>query len=228
MDLIELKRLVAQGESQHLEFKKKANYPEKIAREIVAFANATGGCLVLGVDDDGTVSGTRNIEGEAHVVKAAIENHIRPKLPYQLELIPINAKKGIALFYIEEGPRKPYMLNLDGEKKSYIRMKDESLQASRELREIIRRKQRSRDIHFQYGEKEKQLMQHLEKSGEITLVEFSKLARISKYTAARTLVRLVLANVLDIVPTGTGDLYRLPTEDPSLTMPQSNPGTRYI
>ena len=217
MDLNELKKLVAQGEGQQLEFKKKANYPEKIAREIVAFANADGGCLILGVDDDGTLSGTRNIEGEAHVVSEAIERHIRPVPPYSLQLLPINAKKGIAIFHIEEGSKKPYSLCLDGTKRSYIRMKDESLQASREMREIIRRQQRSRDIHFQYGDKEQLLMQHLEEAGEITLKEFSKLARISQYTAARTLVRLVLANVLDIVPTGTGDRYMLRQEDPNFS-----------
>ena len=212
MDLYELKKLVAQGEGQRLEFKKKANYPEKIIKELVAFANADGGCLVLGVDDDGTLSGTRNIEGEAFVVTDAIKKYIRPQLVHSLEILNINAKKGIAIFHVEEGHKKPYSV-LDpcdeGRKKTYIRANDESLQASREMREIIRRRQQNRDIQFQYGEKEKLLMQHLEDHDHVTISEFSQLAKVSKYVASRTLVMLVLANVLDIEATGGYDCYRL-------------------
>ena len=55
-----------------IEFKKKAAYPEKIVREIVALANTEGGVLLLGVDDDGTVSGQRFIEEEIFVMEKAI------------------------------------------------------------------------------------------------------------------------------------------------------------
>jgi predicted HTH transcriptional regulator len=50
-----LKALVRQGEGMHLEFKLKAAHPEKIVREIVAFANAQGGLLLVGVGDDKSI-----------------------------------------------------------------------------------------------------------------------------------------------------------------------------
>lgn len=212
MDLYELKKLVAQGEGQHLEFKKKANFPEKIVREIVAFANAEGGLLLLGVDDDGELSGTRNIEGEAFVVSQAIKKCVRPHPHHDVEIIHLTPKKGIALFKIEEGKNKPYAVlesAESGKKKAYIRMNDESLQASREIREIIRRRQSNKDIQFQYGDKEKVLMQYLEEHEFITIPEFSHLAGLSQYVASRTLVMLVLANVLDIEATGQDDRYSL-------------------
>ena len=212
MDLYELKKLVAQGEGQHLEFKKKANFPEKIVREIVAFANAEGGLLLLGVDDDGELSGTRNIEGEAFVLSQAIKKCIRPYPCHDVEIIHLTPKKGIALFKIKEGQNKPYAVlesAESGKKKTYIRLNDESLQASREMREIIRRRQSNRDIQFQYGDKEKVLMQYLEEHEFITIPGFCQLAGLSKYVASRTLVMLVLANVLDIEATGQDDRYRL-------------------
>jgi predicted HTH transcriptional regulator len=43
MDLKELKTLVKRGEGANLEFKLKASHPEKIVREVVAFANTDGG-----------------------------------------------------------------------------------------------------------------------------------------------------------------------------------------
>ncbi len=66
--LRELKKLVSEGEGIQLEFKRKASYPEKIVRELIAFANTEGGTLLIGVDDDGSVPGVKYPEEEAHVV----------------------------------------------------------------------------------------------------------------------------------------------------------------
>ena len=55
----QLRRLVSQGEGQHLEFKRKASFPEKIVRELIAFANTEGGTLLIGVDDDKSIPGVK-------------------------------------------------------------------------------------------------------------------------------------------------------------------------
>ncbi len=65
MTLQELHALVRQGESQYLEFKAKVNHPEKIIREIIAFANTKGGRLIIGVHDDGNIVGLKDAT-EAH------------------------------------------------------------------------------------------------------------------------------------------------------------------
>lgn len=67
--LRELKKLASEGEGIQLEFKLKATYPEKIVRELIAFANTEGGTLLIGVDDDGSIPGVKYPEEEAHVVR---------------------------------------------------------------------------------------------------------------------------------------------------------------
>ena len=57
MTFRELSQLVTLGEGQHLEFKKRVPAPERITKEVIAFANTGGGRLLLGIDDDGTVLG---------------------------------------------------------------------------------------------------------------------------------------------------------------------------
>ena len=47
----EIYQLINSGEGQFVEFKKKVNHG-KIIREVVAFANAQGGHLFIGVDDN--------------------------------------------------------------------------------------------------------------------------------------------------------------------------------
>ena len=78
MTLQEVKALAAKGEGLTIEFKKKAAFPEKIVREVIALANTEGGDLLIGVDDDGTVCGQRFIEEEVFVMEKAIRELILP------------------------------------------------------------------------------------------------------------------------------------------------------
>lgn len=51
-----------------------------IAETLAAMANADGGALVVGIEDDGTVSGADYPEDRLKVLKAAPKTHIRPPL----------------------------------------------------------------------------------------------------------------------------------------------------
>ena len=110
MTLQEVKILASQGEGLTLEFKKKAAFPDKIVRELIALANTEGGVLLLGVDDDGTVSGQRYIEEEVFVMQKAIKELIFPALPYELETVKINEKKGVALFKVFKSQERPHYI----------------------------------------------------------------------------------------------------------------------
>ncbi|MCC9000008.1 MAG: ATP-binding protein, partial [Candidatus Contendobacter sp.] len=52
--------LISQGESGSLEFKEAQVRPESLAREMVAFANTLGGIILVGVTDDGAITGVSN------------------------------------------------------------------------------------------------------------------------------------------------------------------------
>jgi len=209
MTLQEIHRLAQQGEGLKIEFKKKAAFPEKIVREFIALANTEGGHLLIGVDDDGTVSGQKFIEEEVFVMEKAISELILPKLNYQLSVLKINAKKGVAVFYIEKSEHRPHFLLEGNRKKAYIRAADQSLQASKEIWEILRRGKNPKDMVFTYREKEDILMKALAQKDTITLNEYCAIANLPRFLASKTLVRLVLANVLKIIPRETEDIYCL-------------------
>ena len=92
MTLQEVKELAAKGEGLQIEFKKKAAYPEKIVREVIALANTQGGTLLIGVDDDGTVSGQRFIEEEIFVMDKAIRTLIFPPLQVEVATVKLTEK----------------------------------------------------------------------------------------------------------------------------------------
>ena len=50
-------KIIAEGESQTVEFKTRLPKGDDIARIIVSFANTAGGILVIGVDDKGKIVG---------------------------------------------------------------------------------------------------------------------------------------------------------------------------
>ncbi len=204
----ELKRLIANGEGQYLEFKHKANFPDKIVREMVAFANSRGGTLLLGVGDDGVLAGLKYPEGDAHVIREALAQ-CRPPLDVREEFIPIGAARTVIRYVIAESDRKPHGQVIDGRKEFFIRVNDQSIRASREVREIVRRARKKKDIRFHYGEHEKFLMEYLAKHSVITLRKFVEVSGLKRFYASRKLIVLVLADVLRVTPHEKGDLYSL-------------------
>lgn len=224
MSMQEIQNLVSKGEGKNVEFKRKVAHPEKIIREIVAFANTKGGNLLIGVDDNGTIPGIRFADEEIFVLEKAIDKWCRPKIDYEVEVVQINQKKSVVHYRVKESEKKPhYVLNQSfssaappprkkrrGHKgKAYVRYEDKSLQASPEVWKILKRGRRQKDIQFTFGEKEKLLMEYLENHKQITLSQFTELAQLPRFRASHTLVLLVLANVLRIIPKEKEDVFML-------------------
>ena len=57
MDEKTLLETIACGESSRVQFKADFKTPNKLAAELVAFSNSDGGQILLGVNDDCSISG---------------------------------------------------------------------------------------------------------------------------------------------------------------------------
>lgn len=208
MDYKELVQLVKQGEGLRTEFKLKTNHPDKIIREIVAFANTAGGWLLVGVDDAGVIKGLKNSEGDRYVLDKAIATLCFPEITYTTERIKVGEEKEVLVYYIHHSNQKPHCITTEeGKRRAYIRVADKSVQASREMYQIMKQAGRQRNVQFVYGEKERLLMQLLEEKERITVQDYVEFANLSTNVASKTLILLVLANVLEIHPTENRDWY---------------------
>jgi len=210
MNIDNLKALVGRGEGQHIEFKRKVVNAEKISNEIVAFANTNGGHLFIGVDDNGTIPGLKFAEEHDLELQEAAMKVIRPKLVIKPEYVALTAKKSVVVYHIEESSQKPHFVKDGSEKKYFVRVADRSIQASKEVVEIIKRRKKSKGTKFSFGEREKRLFEHLEHQPKITLKEYMQLAKCNRFLASRNLIRLVLAGVLEVVPREKEDHFILP------------------
>lgn len=217
MDRQSLERLVANGEGQRLEFKRKVRHPDKIAREFVAFANSVGGTILIGVGDDGEIAGLKDPLGEAYILEQWLEKHVSPSLPYQRVDIHITAHRRVLYYQVQSGPEKPYrILGLTDsgqpQKVAYIRCADRSLRASRELIQILRLRKRDQGVNITIGDREKRLLKHLEHHADITLASAQKLLDLNKRKTSGLLVLLTLAGLLRIHTNERGDRYSLARE----------------
>ena len=77
-----IEALIEQGEHQQLDFKFEVSDSKKIARTLSAFANTDGGRLLIGVKDNGIISGVRS-EEEYYMIEAASKMYTRPEVPFE-------------------------------------------------------------------------------------------------------------------------------------------------
>lgn len=103
MTRTELFEIIRSGENSVVEFKNDAVENYRVARELVAFLNAFGGTLLLGVEDDGSVSGiTRPDIGEW--VTNLCRDKIRPEIIPRIEVIrDVEPGKHVAVVMVEPG-----------------------------------------------------------------------------------------------------------------------------
>jgi len=204
--------MIEGGENDQVEFKTKVVNPQKVVKEIVAFANTKGGHLLVGVDDNGQLPGLKNVEEEAHFLDEAISRYCKPPIKFSSQFLFLTKQKGILHYTIYESRKKPHYVIESPEinaGSAYVRVKDMSIKASREAREILKGKKRNRNVGFQFGGNEKILLQYLEEYGSITLDTFSEIGRLRKREASNTLIILALTNILTITPGENEDIFRL-------------------
>ena len=197
MSLGDLKRLIKTGEGTFLEFKRTISSPEKIAREVCAFANTRGGTLLIGVDDDKTLVGVRSFYEESYLLYEALNIVCNPPVDYEVEIVELG-DKDIVVVKVLESEQKPVYAKLGKKSHVFIREKDKSVRATKERAALLRTESRDNGITFEYGPNEQQLFRYLGEYDKITVNEYARLVNLNKYKSSRILVNLVSLGVLSL------------------------------
>lgn len=153
--LEELRALLEREEGQFLEFKslwdrnteppkslERRKVRDLVAEAIAAFANADGGVLLLGVDDDGTPSGHAYPEEAVAEILAVPEKRLRPSVSCRTERIRIDARE-VLVFDV---PLAPEAVMVDGNGFPY-RVGDRIVREPQEV--VNQRKQAYRVVGYE-------------------------------------------------------------------------------
>lgn len=106
----EIKSIIAAGEGYNAEF--KVSVPSKIkeiTEEVCAFANASGGIVLIGVDDANTIKGIIIDNAKRSAIQNSI-NEISPAIKCDFNIVEIDGKD-IAVIEVPSGQNKPYVLS---------------------------------------------------------------------------------------------------------------------
>lgn len=141
MDRTELLNVIKNGENSYIEFKEEAIKAKDLPEEFVAFANAEGGTVLIGIADDGGIKGVTDSNIEEKIMNICRNNCIPNIIPLYEE-IEFNQLK-VVVVAISKGLNKPYY-TVDN--KYYIRVGTTKRIASRE--ELMRLFEANGSIHF--------------------------------------------------------------------------------
>lgn len=203
MEFRDVRRLARRGEDTHTEFKMKVYYPHKILREIVAFANTKGGYLLIGVADDGAIKGVKNPDGEIFELERSLNKYCSPLPGYALHQVDVKEGREVVVFEVYEAKKKPIYLMPkyeEAHRSAYVRLDDKSVQASREMKRILRDTSRNRQVMLQIGKHERVLLQYLSEKKRINIDTFAELTHLPRRIASAILVKMTLAKVIRIEP----------------------------
>ena len=128
----ELYEIIANGENSGVEFKRDGCRPEDLAKEIVAMVNFCGGVILLGVEDDGEISGTHRENLEEWIMDTVVARKIHPMIFLFYEEIQVDDGIRVAVLSFTQGVSKPYVRRHNDREEIFIRIGSISRLATRE------------------------------------------------------------------------------------------------
>jgi ATP-dependent DNA helicase RecG len=96
----ELDAIRQSGEGYKVEFKRNLN--SDLPKEIVAFANSSGGRIFIGIEDDGSINGVQ-VNNDLKSRVQVMARDCDPAVPIELDIF-----NNILIVHVQEGKDKPY------------------------------------------------------------------------------------------------------------------------
>jgi len=109
MKQLELIERISNGEDSYTQFKQEIISSKDLAKEFVAFSNASGGILIFGVDDNENILGIekQEIEKLGQLVGNVGQENVKPPIHPLTQNMTIDNKR-VVVVSVESGFAKPY------------------------------------------------------------------------------------------------------------------------
>lgn len=106
---INIEDRIKNGEDSYTQFKENIFDSKKLAEELVAFSNAEGGTLFIGIRDDGSVSALSqtDIQRLNQLISNTANDNVKPPIYPLVEIVNIEGKAVIAV-HVKKGVSRPY------------------------------------------------------------------------------------------------------------------------
>jgi predicted HTH transcriptional regulator len=183
-----LQRLINEGEHQQQDFKYRVSDALKLAKSVSAFANTDGGRLLIGVRDDGQMSGVRS-EEEIYMMHQAAYRYCRPEASIKFDTFHIEGRT-IVIATVPPSDKRPVcVVNADDKPRAYIRIADENIVASPVHLALWRESQKPQGTVLTYNDDMRKLLDIMQ--GRQTLNQIVRQAKLPRPKVVALLARLI-------------------------------------
>ena len=180
--------LIREGEHQQQDFKYRVTDARKLAKSVSAFANTNGGRLLIGVRDDGHLSGVRS-EEEIYMMHQAAYKYCKPESTIKFETSHIDGRN-IVIATIPPSDKRPICAQDDeGKLRAYVRIADENIVASPVLMALWREAQKPKGTIMTYNDTVRQLLNAMQ--GRQTLNQIVSISKLPRPKVITLLARLI-------------------------------------
>ncbi len=209
----ELRQLLREGEHQEQDFKFRIDSSSKIARTLSAFANTDGGRLLIGVKDNGKVTGITPDE-EYFMIEGAADLYCEPKVAFDFEIFDYEDKLVLLIDVPPSAERPHFVKEKDGKRIAYIRQNDENFAANKVLLRFLRDRKpdEKRKNLVAYGPAERALFDYLGEFGLVSVSKFSRIAKIPLWRAEKIMALFLKWEILVYEASDKGIRFRLKEE----------------
>lgn len=200
--------MIARGESDTLDFKQTISDASKIAKTLVAFANHKGGTLLIGVRDNGRITGC-NPEDERYMIEYAAESFCSPRPEIIFREHEVENRQVLEV-HVGEGREKPYFARDEqGKWWVYHRVNDESLQASAVMFQVLKKQNREKSHPESYSYLEAEILKTLGKEHDLTLPDLMKNLDIKRNRVVYSLAKLIHFDLVEVHYGNKMEMYAL-------------------
>ena len=188
-----LQSLIREGEHQQQDFKYRVSDAMKLAKSVSAFANTDGGRLLIGVRDDGHMSGVRD-EEEIYMMHQAAYRYCRPEASIKFDTYHVEGRT-IVVATVPPSDRRPICaVGDDGRQRAYIRIADENIVASPVHLAIWRESQNPQGAMMTYTDAVRKLIDALQDQ-RLTLNQLVRRTSLPRHKVITLLARLIRFHV---------------------------------
>lgn len=198
--------LIRQGEHQKLDFKHSISDSKKIARSLAAFTNTIGGTLLIGVKDNGNVSGV-NSDEEYYMLEGAAQMYCKPEVKFEVTRWEINGKVVLEVYVKPDAKHLYKAPDKNGKYKAFFRVKDENIVATPLQVKVWNAIRYRKPVKIEFSDKEQTLINHLKENSEITIDEYSRLGFIPRRDAENTLVKFAVLGIVSLQLKGDEEVF---------------------
>ena len=183
-----LLNLIEEGEHQQQDFKYRVDDACKLAKSVSAFANTDGGRLLIGVRDNGHLSGVRS-EEEIYMMHQAAYKYCRPEASVQFDTYHAEGRTIVVATVPPSNKRPICAQDEDGRMRAYIRINDENIVASPVLFALWQESQQPQGAIITYNDDIRKLLNVMQ--GQQTLNQIVRHAKLPRRKVVTLLAHLI-------------------------------------